>query len=127
MSSGADDYVSSGWTWHLDGEINIENVIIYSVTYTDGVEGQVLFADQTHKVVAGTQTPEFDGTPTREGYIFSGWKPEVSEYVTADVTYVAQWEEEKEGQVRYNLTLNGATIDDDTLEKTGGNFYTVKD
>ncbi len=30
--------------------------------------------------------------PTRDGYAFTGWKPEVAETVTGDATYVAQWE-----------------------------------
>ena len=36
--------------------------------------------------------PEFVGTPTREGYVFVGWSPEVAETVTGDVNYVPVWE-----------------------------------
>lgn len=63
----------------------------FTVTYTDGVENEVLFEDQTTELENGSATPAFNGTPTREGYTFAGWDVEVAETVTADVTYTAQW------------------------------------
>ena len=66
---------------------------LYSVTYTDGVDGEDVFADQmTSGLRYGVATPSFDGTPVREGYTFAGWEPQVAETVTGNVTYVAQWE-----------------------------------
>lgn len=66
---------------------------LYTVTYTDGAKGKA-FEDQVYEdVLSGTKTPEFNGTPTREGYKFVGWEPEVAETVTKNVTYTAQWEE----------------------------------
>ena len=65
----------------------------YSVTYTDGVDNVEIFKDQTTIVPAGDVIPAFDGgTPTRDGYIFKGWTPSVSENVTANVIYTAVWE-----------------------------------
>ncbi len=64
----------------------------YTVTYTDGVNGAA-FSDQTYTVGNGEATPAFDGTPSREGYVFLGWEPEVAETVTANATYTARWEE----------------------------------
>ena len=64
---------------------------LYTVTYTDGVDGEELFADQSTAVEAGSKTPAFPRTPERAGYTFSGWAPEVAETVTKDVTYTAQW------------------------------------
>ncbi len=65
---------------------------LYTVTYTDGAKGKA-FEDQVFTdLESGTKTPEFNGTPTREGYKFAGWEPEVSETVTENVTYTAQWE-----------------------------------
>lgn len=65
----------------------------YTVTYTDGVADAEIFADQvTTDLTAGSKTPAFNGTPTREGYTFIGWAPEVAETVSEDVTYIAQWE-----------------------------------
>ena len=66
---------------------------LYTVTYTDGVKGKA-FEDQVYEdVLSGTKTPNFDGTPTRKGYKFVGWEPEVAETVTKNVTYTAKWEE----------------------------------
>ena len=63
----------------------------YTVTYTDGVDGKV-FKDQVHpNLVVGTITPEFDGTPTRADYTFTGWSPAVEEKVTKSITYNATW------------------------------------
>ena len=50
----------------------------YTVTYTDGVDGEVVFEDKVFPdLVVGTPTPEFGGTPTRAGYTFTGWSPAV--------------------------------------------------
>ena len=67
---------------------------LLTVTYTDGVKGEEVFADVIYKDIPyGTSTPAF-GTkdPTREGYKFVGWEPEVAETVTENVTYTAKWE-----------------------------------
>ena len=63
----------------------------YTVTYTDGVDGEVVFEDQVSNVVVGSLTPEFRGTPTRAGYTFTGWSPAVEEKVTKSITYNATW------------------------------------
>lgn len=64
----------------------------YTVTYTDGVDGEAVFDDQVHPdLVVGTITPKFDGTPTRAGYTFTGWSPAVEETVTNNITYNATW------------------------------------
>ena len=69
----------------------------YTVRYTDGVNDGVIFADQVYgNLLSGVDTPAFKGTPTREGYVFKGWKPAVAEKVTGDVTYVAVWEKAKD-------------------------------
>ena len=62
----------------------------YTVTYTDGVNGEA-FADQAYTAKYEDATPAFEGTPTRKGFVFDGWNPEVAETVTEDVTYTAQW------------------------------------
>ncbi len=68
----------------------------YTVTYTDGVAGETVFADQkTGNLKKDAYTPEFKGTPVREGYIFKGWSPEVSIKVIGDATYKALWEKEE--------------------------------
>ena len=64
----------------------------YTVTYTDGVDGEVVFEDKVFSdLVVGTATPHFGETPTRAGYTFTGWSPAVEEKVTNNITYNATW------------------------------------
>ena len=64
----------------------------YTVTYTDGVDGEVVFEDKVfNNLVVGTPTPDFGETPTRAGYTFKGWTPAIEEKVTKDITYNATW------------------------------------
>ena len=71
---------------------------LYTVTYTDGAKGKA-FKDQVYKdLESGADTPKFDGKPTRKGYTFTGWSPKVTDTVTKDVTYVAQWKSTKNGK-----------------------------
>ena len=62
----------------------------YTVTYTDGVGGTA-FTNQVKRVKSGDPTPAFTGTPSRSGYTFTGWTPAVTDTVTGNVTYTAQW------------------------------------
>ena len=64
---------------------------MFTVTYTDGVDNEEVFKDQVYKVAKDSATPAFDDNPTRSGYTFMGWSPAVTETVTADITYTAQW------------------------------------
>lgn len=61
-----------------------------TVTYSDGVGGAA-FESQVSTVLEGADTPAFEGTPTRNGYTFNGWSPEVADTVSESVTYTAQW------------------------------------
>ena len=68
----------------------------YTVIYTDGVEGEVIFENKTFTDLAkDSATPAFGENPTRTGYVFAGWSPEVSETVTGNAVYTAKWEKEK--------------------------------
>ena len=85
---------------------------VYTVTYTDGVDGQEIFKNQvTSGILSGTDTPKFNGTPSRDGYVFSGWTPDVANKVTVNATYTATWKEDKnhngtadEGEDKYTVT-----------------------
>lgn len=67
----------------------------YTVTYTDGVKGDIVFGDEVHGGLSyNAPTPKFTGNLTRKGFIFTGWSPAVTETVTGDVTYMATWEKE---------------------------------
>ena len=71
--------------------VTVTAIPTYTVTYTDGVEDAVIFDDVVYTVESGSATPAFDGTPTRSGYTFAGWSPEVADTVTGDATYSATW------------------------------------
>ena len=85
-----------GGSWQLKTQGRVHVTEVYTVTYTDGVDGEEVFADQVYSDLRkDSATPAFNGTPTRTGYTFAGWEPEVAETVTETVTYVAKWEAKK--------------------------------
>ena len=81
-----------GGSWQLKTQGRVHVTEEYTVTYTDGVENEEVFADQVYSDLRkDSTTPAFNGTPTRTGYTFAGWEPEVAETVTANATYTAKW------------------------------------
>lgn len=88
----------------------------YTVTYTDGVDGEEIFKDQTYTVEAGKATPAFNGTPTRKGYTFVGWKPAVAATVTGNATYEATW---KSDSATTTPSDNKPSTGETTSPKTG--------
>ena len=107
----------------IDSNVTLKPVLTkaYTVTYTDGVEEEV-FADQVYSnLISGDATPVFNGTPTRNGYQFTGWDPTVAEKVTGNAVYTAQWEKE---EVLYTLIFDanggawsGTTVDGYTVSE----------
>lgn len=82
----------AGDSWQLKEQGRVPVTEVYTVTYTDGVENEEVFADQVYSDLRkDSTTPAFNGTPTRTGYTFAGWEPEVAETVTANATYTAKW------------------------------------
>ena len=82
----------AGDSWQLKTQGRVHVTEEYTVTYTDGVENEEVFADQVYSDLRkDSTTPAFNGTPTRTGYTFAGWEPEVAETVTANATYTAKW------------------------------------
>ena len=64
----------------------------YTIIYTDGAYDEVIFEDQNYYGLhAGDPTPSFTGSLHREGYVFTGWYPELSDTVTDTEVYSAQW------------------------------------
>lgn len=69
-----------------------ELVPAFTITYTDGIEGEEVFPDQIYSgLIFGETTPQFEGTPIRDGYQFIGWTPEIQKTVENSITYTAQW------------------------------------
>ena len=85
---GADGFEdASDSCYHLNGKIPV-----YTITYTDGVENETVFADQTYQYyMSGASTPGFAGTPSRNGYTFRGWDGDFSDTVNGNAIYTAQW------------------------------------
>ena len=97
----------AGGSWQIKEQGRVPVTEVYTVTYTDGVENEEVFADQVYSDLRkDSTTPAFNGTPTRTGYTFAGWEPEVAATVTQTVTYVAKWEK-KTYKVVAKLYVNG--------------------
>ena len=88
----------------------------YTVTYTDGVDGEEIFKDQVYTVEFGKATPAFNGTPARDGYTFAGWKPAVAATVTGNATYEATW---KSDSATTTPSDNKPSTGETTSPKTG--------
>ena len=86
-------YNWNGTTWEQANKpvVEVNCAVTFTVTYTDGVDGEEVFANQSYTVELGKLTPAFSGTPTRNGYTFAGWEPTVAETVTENATYTALW------------------------------------
>lgn len=69
---------------------------LYTVTYTDGVEGQEIFKDEVYSdLKIGDVTPKFKGSLERKDYVFTGWNPEVTNKVAGTAVYTATWADDK--------------------------------
>ncbi len=75
--------------------------LTFTITYTDGVDGMVVFNDVVIPDVSyGSEIPSYpNGEPQREGYIFDGWSPAVQGTVLSDLTFTAQWIEKIEIEI----------------------------
>ena len=100
--NGATDYVPSGTqAWHLDGKITG-----YTVTYNKGTTDSVdkmPVADEVVYYLSGSDYTVSDATPTRDGYVFTGWKSDNKVYDSEskmimpakNVVLTAQWEKDE--------------------------------
>lgn len=111
------------------GAIGDPTVNLYSVTYTDGVDGETVFKDETtYNLRPGSATPAFEGTPKREGYIFVGWNDgettyeagELPKTVSGNVTYTAQWKNNMT-PTAHDITIQVVLDGDTNNKKTGEN------
>ena len=79
-------------------------LIDYTITYAPGTQGN--WTDENHIANYGDTTPSFAGDTANctPGWRFTGWSPVISNTVTGDVTYVAQWE-----QIDYTVIYDPGT------------------
>lgn len=79
----------------------------YSVTYTDGVNDEPIFADEVHQSVKyGAPVPAYNnGTnPTRKNYTFAGWDSTVPDTMPANnLTFTAKWEKKPVGDGTFDF------------------------
>lgn len=79
----------------------------YSVTYTDGVNDETIFADEVHQSVKyGAPVPAYNnGTnPSRKNYTFAGWDPSVPVTMPADnLMFAAKWEKNPVGDATFDF------------------------
>ena len=84
----------------------------YTATYTATVRSYdivwVVDGTYTTNSVAYGEVPTYAGTPTKQGYTFTGWDTEPVA-VTGTATYTAQFEEEQSGGDDYDA-VNGDTV-----------------
>ena len=103
--NGATNYVPNGSSWHLDGKITG-----YTVTYNKGTTDSVdkmPVADEVVYYLSGSDYTVSDATPTRDGYVFTGWKSNIENNTTIynakgkfempakNVVLTAQWEKDE--------------------------------
>ena len=108
----------------------VRAVETYTVTYTDGSSSEKYFPDQVYTVNAGDLVPAFEGTPTREGFVFASWNnkylngEQTKEVVTTNRTFNARWAkapdafDEDEALIRGSLRLSDEF-------RLGGSYDTV--
>ena len=81
----------------------------FTITYTDGVDGEEIFPDQSYTAEAGQPTPAFSGTPTRTGYTFAGWDREIPGTMPAEnLTIRATWEKVPAPSIHFTDIAPGA-------------------
>ena len=103
--AGAPGYYDSGTYWHLDGKITG-----YTVTYNNGTTEAT---DAVHNMpdademyyLRGSEYTVSNATPTRDGYVFTGWKSDNDNKVydseskmimpAKNVVLTAQWEKDE--------------------------------
>ena len=132
--AGATDYVPDGSRWHLDGKITG-----YTVTYNNGTTEAT---DAVHDMpdademyyLRGSEYTVSDATPTREGYVFTGWKSNIENGTTIynakgkfempakNVVLTAQWE--KIYTVTFNAGDNGTLAGNLTQTGVSGTTLT---
>lgn len=120
--NGATNYVPNGSSWHLDGKITG-----YTVTYNNGTTeatddvDNMPGADEMY-YLSGSEYTVSDATPTREGYVFTGWKSNIENDTTIynakgkfempakNVVLTAQWAEDNWKDADETTDLTALTV-----------------
>jgi len=102
-----------------------DEIHTYTVIYTDGVAGEIVFPDEGYEgLKEGDKTPEFErGEPTREGYTFMGWAPSVNPIVKSsdcnengEIIYTATWQKDQPKPIYADYKVEWYDINDNKLK-----------
>lgn len=127
------DHVSMGYSdteikaiYYIDrdnnGVADIEEYL--TIKYCDGLNNTIFSEKIYEKLLVNDDMPLYGETiPPRDGYIFTGWSPEITDRVVSDVIYTAIWkedrnhngisdDEEEKYVVTYSDNLSGTIFDD---------------
>lgn len=89
----------------------VEEDIEYNVSYDlNGGEVSGLKEIPTVKVKQGQKAP-FQIPPTKDGYIFAGWTPNINEPIYKDTTFIANWRLNLGDKILVRFYLSGGNID----------------
>lgn len=106
---------------------------VFDVTYNRGANGHLEDEDSNGNVVhedclIGSDTPAAPAVTPDEGWYFTGWSPEISEKVTGEAVYTAQYAEKTEITIKATDTskvYDGTTQTSDAFTTTLPDGYTV--
>lgn len=98
----------------------------FTIKYNDGIADGASFAEQTYTAEKDDPTPAFEtsntsGEPTWTDHVFAGWDPEWESTVSGDVTYVAQWKDDKNNNGKpddeepFTVTYNDGIADGESF------------
>ncbi|MBK2403755.1 internalin, partial [Erysipelothrix rhusiopathiae] len=94
-----------------------DEIEMFKVIYSDGIQDENSFKDQVYQELEkGSATPKYVGNLSRVGYQFKGWSPSISETVTEDAIYVAQWEANPIYKKTYNVTYKDGIQDENSFK-----------
>lgn len=87
-----------GWNGNLEDAENVTQDLHFTALYSEIKSGpKATFMDHdgtilhTENVAVNTAPKGPSMKPSRDGYTFAGWKPDITTPITADTTYIAQY------------------------------------
>lgn len=95
--------------------------LYYYVTYAPGTQG-TFEAQTTNNLEYGKARPAAPKVTGNPGYKFNGWDPELTDNVVNNVTYIAQWVEDDNIEIKYEAGVGGTvSINSEALPPITGN------
>lgn len=77
-----------------NGVADIEEYL--TIKYCDGLNNAIFPEKVYEQLLVNDDMPLYgESIPSRDGYIFTGWSPEITERVVSDVIYTAIWKEDR--------------------------------